>query len=205
MRVQMYEQFMVVVRRSAKEYKEQLSLGRKAVLQTKKRTVVVIMNRMSAKCYASWYIFSTGHFSCNCCNNSIRQVLQYPFYTWGDSVRGYESPARGHQTCTCLKLESKRSLSDSETLAEKPAQQRPRCWSAQWVLRKSKELSGTRTQRKLEDERLGVLRPVSTSQTENSIILFPDRKLFMAYCFNRLYLVSIVHLCQIFISAAEVS
>ena len=84
----------------------------------------------SARCCALCCKSDTGHFSCNCCSNSISQILQYPFHTWGNRLW---SLLQGYQISACLKLKSKHSLSDSETCSErkKKLQQRLRCQSSQ--------------------------------------------------------------------------
>lgn len=101
----------------------------------------------SAKCCALCCKSDTGHFSCNCCNNSISQVLQYPFYTWGNRLWSF---LQGYQPSACLKLKSKHSLSDSETCSER-GEKKKTCSKdsgvkAHRILGKSKELSVTQVE-----------------------------------------------------------
>ena len=127
----------------------------------------------SAKCCALCCKSDTGHFSCNCCNNSISQVLQYPFYTWGNRLWSF---LQGYQPSACLKLKSKHSLSDSETCSErgekkKNLQQRLWCQSSQNLRKEQRAQRDTGREHwsNKEAERLEVPPLVIMSQTRKSI------------------------------------
>ena len=133
----------------------------------------------SAKCCALCCKSDTGHFSCNCCNNSISQVLQYPFYTWGNRLWSF---LQGYQPSACLKLKSKHSFSDSETCSErgkkqktktkkKTLQQRLRCQSSQNLRKEQRAQCNTGREHRSnkEAEHLEVLPLVIMSQTRKSI------------------------------------
>ena len=134
MRMWMCEQSMMELREALEGPLQAASFGRKkGVLQTFPQQSSTNSSRgqalRSAKCCTLCCKSDTGHFSCNCCNNSISQILQYPFYTWGNRLW---SLLQGYQTSTCLKLKSKHSFFDSETCSEtKNLQQRLGCQSSQ--------------------------------------------------------------------------
>ena len=135
----------------------------------------------SARCCALCCKSDTGHFSCNCCSNSISQILQYPFHTWGNRLW---SLLQGYQISACLKLKSKHGLSDSETCSERKKNcSKDSGVKAHRIVGKSKKLSVTQIREhksNKEAECFEVPQLVIMSQTRKSITT-PRRDVFKAY------------------------